>query len=227
VRAAAVIPARNEAETVGDVVATAAASPLVDEIIVIDGQSDDGTAEAAAARGARVIVAEQDGKGEAMAAGVAATEADIICFLDGDLTGLRPYHVDRLVRTVASGSAGMACGLFDRGPLQNRIFLHLMPILTGERALRRDLFESLAPEDITGDRIEAALNSRAAELELPVAAFVCTGMFHRLKEEKFATPLQGFVAKMGMLATAVWSYVRYWGARRARGLLRKRRRPPA
>jgi glycosyltransferase involved in cell wall biosynthesis len=227
VRTAAVIPARNEGETIGDVVAAAAASPLVDEIIVIDGRSEDGTGVAATASGARVLVADEDGKGEAMAAGVAATDAELICFLDGDLTGLRPYHVDRLVRTVASGSAAMACGLFDRGPLLNRIFLHLMPILTGERALRRDLFESLEAADFTGSRIEAALNSRAAELGLPVAAFVCTGMFHRVKEDMYPTRLQGFAAKSAMLLTAMWSYVRYWAARRIRGAFTRRPQRPA
>lgn len=212
--AAAVIAAVNEGPTVADVVRTAAASPLVGEVVVVDGGSTDGTRERATAAGARVLVQREGGKGAGMAAGVRATEADVVVFLDADLTGLRPHHVDRLVRSVSAGGAAMACGLFDRGPMLNRVFLHLLPILTGERAVRRDLFESLAPEEIEGYRIEAALNARAAELGLPVAAFVCRGMWHRTKEEKYASPMLGFAAKVAMLLTAVGSYLSYWARHR-------------
>ena len=70
-----------------------------------------------AAHGAQVVAEPLTGKGEAMRAGVDATDAEVIVFLDADLVGLRPDHVDALVRAVRDG-AGMACGLFDRGPLQ-------------------------------------------------------------------------------------------------------------
>lgn len=218
--ATAVIPALNEGATVGAVVAAAVASPLVDEVIVADNRSTDDTKAQAEAAGARVVICERGGKGEAMAAGVAATDAEVIVFLDADLLGLRPYHVDRLVRTVTSGGAAMACGLFDRGPLLNPLFLHVLPILTGERALLRELVTSLDPREITGFQVEAALNARAGELGLPVAAFICSGMWHRTKEEKFATPLQGFLAKLGMLFTAVRSYAGFWLRRRARSWTR-------
>lgn len=215
-KTAAVIAAWNEAPTIADVVGVARASVLVDEVIVVDGRSSDDTIARAEAAGARVITQPKGGKGEAMAAGVAATDADVVVFLDADLTGLRPHHVDRLVRTVTAGGAVMACGLFDRGPGMNRLFLHLLPILTGERALRRELFASLAPEDLAGYRVEAALNTRAGELGLPVAAFVCQGMWHRTKEEKYVTPVQGRLAKVRMLAVAMGGYAGYWMRRRLR-----------
>ncbi|MGH8896165.1 MAG: glycosyltransferase [Egibacteraceae bacterium] len=215
-RSVAVIPALNEGATIGAVVAVAAASPLVGEVIVADNRSSDDTREQAESAGARVVICQQGGKGETMAVGVAATDAEVIVFLDADLLGLRPYHVDRLVRTVTSGGAAMACGLFDRGPLLNPLFLHVLPILTGERALRRELFTSLDPRDIAGFQVEAALNARAGELGLPVAAFVCSGMWHRTKEEKLATPLQGFLAKVRMLFTAVRGYAGYGLRRRVR-----------
>ena len=93
------------------------------------------------------------GKGEAMRAGVAAVDrADVIVFLDADLVGLRPKHVDRLVRDVTGRGADMACGLFDRGPLANPIFLRHLPVLTGQRAVRRELFELLDDADVRGYR---------------------------------------------------------------------------
>lgn len=206
---AAIVPARNEAPSIGDVVRVARQSPLVDEVIVVDGASTDATGRCAATAGARVLLTTGAGKGQAMRAGLQATDADVIVFLDGDLIGLTTHHVDRLVRTVRSGSAVMACGLFDRGPLANVAALHVGPILTGERSLRRELIESLAPDELAGYRVEAALNCRAGDVGGPVAAFVCHGMFHRTKEQKLDTPLRGFAAKVAMMATAYGSYARY------------------
>ena len=216
----AIIPAFEEAATIGAVVDVARASPLVDEVLVVDGDSGDDTVERASEHGAKVLVEPRPGKGEAMLTGVKATDAEVIVFLDADLTGLRPAHVDRLVRTVTAGGALMSCGLFDRGPMANLVWLHFLPILTGERAMRRELFESLDADDITGYRVEAALNARAAELGGPVGAFICAGMFHRTKEDKFDDPLRGFLAKVQMILTALGSYVRYWTHRRIRGLRR-------
>ena len=201
---AAVIPALNEEQTVADVVAAAQQARLVDEVIVVDNGSWDGTAGAAAAQGARVVTEPVRGKGEAMRAGVAATDADVIVFLDADLVGLRPEHVDALVEAVSAG-ASMACGLFDRGPLLNPLFVHALPALTGERALHRELFEAVTPDFVHGYRIEAALNSLATERGLPVAKFVCPGLWHRPKERKLG-PVHGFAAKVSMLLTAVSAY---------------------
>jgi glycosyltransferase involved in cell wall biosynthesis len=219
-RAVAIIPAYNEEQTVGRVIDVAPAAQLVGEVIVVDHGSSDATGAVAEEHGARLVTHPEGGKGHAMAAGVDATDADVIVFLDADLTGLRADHVDRLVAAVTIGGAGMSLGLFDRGPVQNRIFLNALPKLTGERALRRELFESLDPRDIEGYRVEAALNSRAAELGVPVRAFVLDGMFHVTKEEKLESPAEGWAKKLAMLATAIGAYASYWTIRR----LRERRR---
>jgi len=213
-RVAVVIPARNEEETVADVVAAAQRARLVDDVIVVDNGSSDGTSCAAAGQGARVVAEPVPGKGEAMHAGVAATDAEVIVFLDADLIGLRSEHIDALVQSVLDG-AGMACGLFDRGPLLNPVFVHLLPTLTGERALRREMFEALTPEFVHGYRIEAGLNSLAKERGIPVVRFVCPGMWHRPKEEKLG-PFRGFLAKISMLLTAVLAYL-LWRFRRRTG----------
>lgn len=217
--AAAVIPARNEAPTIGAVVDAVRTAEIVGEVVVVDNGSTDGTGEVARAHGALVVTCATRGKGEAMAAGVAASKASIVLFLDADLVGLTPAHVNRLVSCVEHDGAAMSMGLFDRGPLENQIFLHYLPILTGQRALRRELFCALDPEDYRGYKVEAALNSLCADAGLPTTAFVCEGLWHRTKEEKMSNPVVGFARKQAMLLTAMWSYASF----RLRRLLRSRR----
>lgn len=199
----------------GDVVDAAMAAQRVDEVIVVDNGSADGTARVASEHGARVVSAPTPGKGEAMRAGAAATDKDVLVFLDADLVGIRPEHVDSLVAALEGGAA-MSCGLFDRGALLNPLFLHALPVLTGQRAMSRRLFEAVPPERTSGYRVEAALNTFAKRKHLPVDEFVCPGLWHRRKEQKFPTPLRGFLAKAAMLATAVAVYVSVWVRRRQR-----------
>ncbi len=211
----AVIPAWNEAKTVGAVVYAALDACLVDDVVVVDNASSDGTATVAAAHGARVVYEPVPGKGEAMRAGVAAAPgSDTIVFLDADLVGLRPHHIDHLVARVLAHDADMTCGLFDRGPLANPLFLRRLPVLTGQRALPRWLFDQLDDHDLRGYRVEAALNSLVAQRGLVRHDAVVPGLWHRTKEEKLGSHVVGHASKLKMLGSACWSYVRFAVARR-------------
>lgn len=97
------IPARNEAATVGSVVRRIRRSLVdrdsrIDEIIVVDDHSDDGTAREASRAGARVVstshygadLLTRGGKGDAIWVGVRECRTDLIGFVDADLTRLRP-----------------------------------------------------------------------------------------------------------------------------------------
>ena len=93
---AVVIPALNEEGTIGQVVSAIAAElgELVDELVVMDSLSSDSTAEVAAYAGARVhSVADvrpdlgvHSGKGEALWKSQFVTSADVVAFIDADLT---------------------------------------------------------------------------------------------------------------------------------------------
>lgn len=82
-RIAVIIPTLDEAEAIGGVIAEIPRPP-VDEIIVADSGSRDGTASIAAAAGARVLALTARGYGRACAAGAAATDAELLVFMDGD-----------------------------------------------------------------------------------------------------------------------------------------------
>jgi len=80
-----VIPAKNEAGAIGDVVAKARSTYPDAEITVVNDGSTDDTAAVAAAAGATVIThPESMGNGAAVKAGARASSGDIICFMDGD-----------------------------------------------------------------------------------------------------------------------------------------------
>jgi hypothetical protein len=81
----AIIPCLNEETPIAKVV-TPVFAQGVNEVIVVDGGSQDKTADRAANAGARVIVEPQRGYGRAIQAGIAAVrdDAEILVFLDGD-----------------------------------------------------------------------------------------------------------------------------------------------
>jgi glycosyltransferase involved in cell wall biosynthesis len=104
----AVIPALNEEECIGAVLAAVPAG-LVDEIIVVDGGSSDGTVAIAQAGGARVIHEPRRGYGRACAAGLAVAQGSVVVFLDGDGAD-DPRQLPDLLSPILSGQAEMVLG---------------------------------------------------------------------------------------------------------------------
>jgi glucosyl-3-phosphoglycerate synthase len=109
-RVSVVLPARNEAGTVGRIVAElrdhwVRAVPLVDEIVVMDSDSTDATAAVARAAGADVVrtsdalpgQGSRPGKGEALWKSLAVTTGDLLVFLDADLLGDVAHYVPGLL----------------------------------------------------------------------------------------------------------------------------------
>jgi glycosyltransferase involved in cell wall biosynthesis len=157
-RVAAVVPAYNEEETVADVVEVLRATPAVQEVIVVSDGSTDDTQQAAEEAGAHVLhLPTQHGKGGAMLHGVAHTDASVILFCDADLYGLRIEHVEDMLLPVVSGSRAMNVGLRRKHSLVDWLQPHL-PLISGQRAMRRRVIEGLPPEHAQGFMIEAALN---------------------------------------------------------------------
>jgi len=169
------IPCRNEAETIGDLVTKvrrllAGPDPLVDELVVLDDRSQDGTGHVARQAGARVVHIDEvhalygkgSGKGNALWATLAASSGDFVVWCDGDVTSFDASWVTRLVmplllhedmalvkgcyaRPTEHGGGGRTTELVAR-PLISLFFPELAGLhqpLSGEYAVRRDMIEQL------------------------------------------------------------------------------------
>ena len=79
-----VIPCFNEEEGIASVID--ALPPSVDEVVVVDNNSTDRTAEVAEGRGARVVFEKRKGYGAAYKAGLPAVTGEITVTMDGDGT---------------------------------------------------------------------------------------------------------------------------------------------
>jgi glucosyl-3-phosphoglycerate synthase len=169
------IPCRNEAATIGELVGKICADlvervPLVDELIVLDDRSTDGTAEVATAAGAQVVsisevherYGEGNGKGNALWATLASSTGEFVVWCDGDVTSFEPSWVVHLLAPLMTGTdLAMVKGCYarptDHGgggrttelvarPLISLFFPELAGLhqpLSGEYAVRRSVIEEL------------------------------------------------------------------------------------
>ncbi len=187
----AIIPCLDEEAAIGSVVAAVLAQGVA-EVVVVDGGSNDRTAERAAAAGARVVVETRRGYGRAIQAGIRALrpDADVVLFLDGDGSD-PPERIPDVVGPVAAGEADFVLGSRLRGTREpgslslpqvaaGRIAGVLLRASYGTRftdmspfrAIRRDALDRLGMRDETyGWNLEMLMRVAAADLrarEVPV-----------------------------------------------------------
>lgn len=226
---AVVLPALNEAETVGQIVSTIhdeLLGGLVDDLVVMDSGSTDNTAEVALRHGARVVRLDEvmpglppmRGKGEAMWRALAATDADLVVFIDADLKSFTSQYVRGLLgpllndpgvslvkavyerpfvgpEEVVKAGGGRVTELVAR-PLLNLYWPQLAGViqpLAGEYAARRSLLERL-PFPV-GYGVEFALLVDTADLlGVDAIAQVDLGVrVHRHQDER----------KLGLMAAQI------------------------
>ena len=104
-----VIPTLNEARNVAEVLPRL---PLgIDQVVLVDGGSDDGTVAVARQILPDITVVQQTrrGKGNALACGFAAATGDIIVMMDAD-GSTRPEEIPRFVATLVESGADFAKG---------------------------------------------------------------------------------------------------------------------
>jgi glycosyltransferase involved in cell wall biosynthesis len=204
-RVAAIIPAYNEEMTVGQVVEELKKVTLVDHILVVSDGSEDNTAVVAREAVAEVIeLPENQGKGAAMLAGLQATRAEVVLFLDADLIGLNEDHIKSLLEPVLENATKMTVGVFEGGRPVTDLAQAVAPHLSGQRALRRHLLEQVEDLDACRFGVEIALTRYLKKSGTQYRAVVLKDMTHRIKEEKLGLA-KGFAARMKMY----WEIIKY------------------
>jgi len=188
--ASAVIPALDEAESIGAVL-RAIPRDIVGEIIVVDGGSADETAAVAAAGGARVVREGRRGYGRACARGAGEARGEVVVFLDAD-GAVDAREITRLLAPMADQAADLVLGSRFVGPVArgampwhqrvgNRLSALLIRLLYGQRltdlapfrAVRRARLTELTLEDQTygwpTEMIVKAVRAGWRIVEVPVS----------------------------------------------------------
>jgi glycosyltransferase involved in cell wall biosynthesis len=199
VKVSFIVPARDEAATIGEVLERVEALTLEKQIIVVDDGSTDGTREVAerwaAGRGGVTIVSKPaGGKGSAVRAGIEHVEGEIVVLQDADLE-YDPADVPALIEPIDRGLADVVFGsrLSGGRPQRAHLFWHLIgnrflslltnvlynttlsDMETGYKAFRTDVLRSLDLRQ-NGFGIEPEITAKVCRrklriYELPIAYY--------------------------------------------------------
>ena len=203
-RIAAIVPAYNEEKHISDVLDVLCKTPILDEIIVVDDGSVDGT-ESSVKRFPRARYIRNwanHGKGYSMDRGVNSTKAEIIFFCDADLRGLTPAIVESIVTPVLEGKYVMYVGR--RKNMMQRA-VRFVSKLSGERALKRSAWNKMPSFYRHGFRIETGLNhfaKRYGKVGSRIFPYIQT-----LKEKKYGI-FRGEMIRWRMNWDVVLAYLR-------------------
>ena len=111
-----VIPAKNEEQNIGDAIDRAI--PYCDELIVVDGHSTDRTRELAESFGARIVLDNKKGKGDAIRVGAESATHNIVVFMDADGSH-DPGDIPLLTEPIKKKKANLVIGSRGRGEATN------------------------------------------------------------------------------------------------------------
>ena len=224
-----IIPTRNEVSAISRVLADLPAN-LLNEVLVVDSNSTDGTPEIAAKMGACVVHEPRRGYGRACLTGLACADApDVVVFLDGDYSD-RPSELPILLAPIIEGRADITLGSRLQGRrsagalpwhqvLGNRLAASLIRLLYGLeitdlgpfRAGRAEVLRALALEETTyGWAVEMILKGALQGcriVEVPVS-------YHpRIGKSKISGTLKGTIGAAWFILSLIVRY--YFRHRRA------------
>ena len=220
-RVSVVIPTFNEAKSIGRVLTDI--PETVNEVLVVDSDSSDGTAAIAREMGAKVLREPRRGYGRACLTGLAAANApDVVVFLDGDYSD-RPAEMPLLLEPLRQGVADMVIGSRLAGArtpgaipwhavLGNRFAAWLIALLSGVhltdlgpfRAARYDALIALGLKEYTyGWPVEMIVKGAHRGLRI---VEVAVSYHPRIGSSKISGTLRGSVGAAWGILSAVVKY---------------------
>jgi glycosyltransferase involved in cell wall biosynthesis len=221
VKVSFLIPAFDEAATIGEVLDRIAALDFDTQAIVVDDGSTDGTAAIAEQRGAHVIRQPNRGKGAAIRAAIPYVDGDIAVIQDADME-YDPAEVPELIDPIVRGAADVVFGsrLSGGRPQRAYMFWHLVgnrflslltnvlynttlsDMETGYKAFRADVLRSL---DLREDdfAIEPEITGKVCKRKLRVYELPISYYGRTYAEGKKITWRDGFKAAWVLLRVRV------------------------
>jgi len=211
-KATAVIPAYNEEVRIGRVLAALSRAPSINEIIVVDDGSKDGTGERTRAFPNVTILqnGKNAGKAESMERGVRRAKNDVIFFCDADLAGFRADHAEAILAPVLKGEYEMSIG--ERGNLSQQA-VKAWALLSGERALRKRIWDELPRYYKHRYRIEAGLNAYVRHRTQKGLYARAYDYSQPVKESKYGL-LRGTFLRWWMNVDVFFAYIRIFFTKR-------------
>lgn len=175
-RVSVVIPAYNEAATIGGVLSQC--RPFCDETIVIDDGSTDDTAEIAKKRGSRLIRHSKNlGVTKAIQEGIQVARGDVIVTMDADGQH-NPLDLPKIIGPIVEGEADLTLGVRAEIPHSSERVINRLTNLrvecsdvgTGFRAMRADLAKRMRFHGtcLCGTFVLEANKKGARIVEIPV-----------------------------------------------------------
>lgn len=137
-----IIPAFNEEENIEKVIEVSKRYKNTDQIIVVNNNSIDNTAELARKAGAQVIDCTEQGKGFAMKKGLDQAKNEIIVYLDADILQYRDDVVEILVNPIVKNEAEFVKSTWKRVTGGNVTRIAIQPLL---KLLYPDMYKFSEP----------------------------------------------------------------------------------
>ncbi len=185
----AIVPAKDREDTIADTVRALVALEGIDRVLVVDDGSGDATTEAARGAGAQVLrLGRNVGKGDAIAAAVAASDdADIYVLIDADV-GADAAQAEVLLGPVLADEADLVIGVlpaagrrggfgtirrFATAGIRRACGLTMRAALSGQRAIRAEYLRGLTGAGRFGLEVAMTVDTaraggRILEVDVPM-----------------------------------------------------------
>ncbi len=201
-----VIPVYNEEITVANVVEIALNTPQIAEVIVVNDGSNDNSIKNLAPFNNRIKIinlAENHGKGYAVAQGVKKAKFPYILLLDADLINIEPFHISSIINPVLNQNVDMTVGdvLSDGVPLYSFLWQ-----FSGQRCLPKKKIKPLLKEiERTKYAIEIILNNafRHSTVVVPIISKRPLRTKKREKTRHWFFGQQGFIQAIAEVSQSI------------------------